>query len=100
MGVPEEIVLTRTKARMADTVHSTLAAGKIFSSNMKQICNHLKQVAADVYSQIYSKQNTDFCFAPMPHLEVEKIDDLKVFYDIGVVTPDVSIQLTELLMGD
>ena len=100
VGVPEEMVLTRTKARMADTVHRTLAAGKIFSSNMKQICDHLKQVAADAYRQIYSKQNAEFCFAPMPRLEVEKIDDLKVLYEIGAITPDVSIQLTELLMGD
>ena len=36
----------------------------------------------------------------MPSLEIEKIADLKVLFDIGVITPDVSIQLTELLMGD
>ena len=47
---------------------------------MKQICDHLQQVAADVYQKIYSKQNTVFCFVPMPSLEVEKIEDLKVLF--------------------
>ena len=100
VGIPEEMVLTRTKARMADTVHRTLAAGKIFSSNMKQLCDHLQQIAADAYRKIYSKHNAVFSFIPMPRLEIEKIADLKVLFDIGVITPDVSIQLTELLMGD
>ena len=100
VGILEETILTKTKARMANTVHCTLAAGKIFSSNMKQLCNHLQQIAADAYQKIYLKHNAIFSFIPMPCLKIEKIADLKVFFNICVITSDVSIQLTELLMGD
>ena len=100
VGIPEEMVLTRAKARQADTVHRTLAAGKIFTSNMKQVCSHLREVALDAYHRIYGKRNARFEFIPMPRLEVEKIEDLKILFEIGALNPDASLHLTELLLGE
>ena len=100
VGIPEEMVLTHTKARMADTVHRTLAAGRIFSCNMKQLCFHLQSLSCSVYRRIYHKRNVDFAFIPLPRLEIDKVDDLKTLFEIGALNPDISLGLTELLLGE
>ena len=100
VGIPEEMVLTRTKARMADTVHRTLAAGRIFSCNMRQVCTHLEALAESVYKVIYKKANVSFSFVPMPRLEIDKVDDLKTLHEIGALNPDISLGLTEILLGE
>ena len=100
VGIPEEMVLTRSKARQADTVHRTLAAGRIFSCNMKQVCVHLEELAQSAYADIYGKCNSSFTFVPMPRLEVDKVEDLKILFEIGALDPDVSLGLTDLLLGE
>ena len=100
VGIPEEMVLTHTKARMADTVHRTLAAGRIFSCNMKQICAHLQALSCSVYRRIYRKRNVDFALIPLPRLEIDQVDDLKTLFEIDALNPDISLGLTELLLGE
>jgi len=36
----------------------------------------------------------------MPRLEVETVQDMKALYDIGALTPDMSLQLSQILMGE
>ena len=36
----------------------------------------------------------------MPRLEVETIADFKVLFEIGALTPDMSIRLSRILLGE
>ena len=36
----------------------------------------------------------------MPRLEVETIQDLKVLFEIGALTPDMSIKISRVLLGE
>ena len=42
----------------------------------------------------------EFILMPMPRLEVETVADLKVLFEIGALTPDLSLQMSQILMGD
>ena len=35
----------------------------------------------------------------MPRLEVETISDFKVLFDIGALTPDMSLELSRIMVG-
>jgi len=98
MGVPEEMVSSAQGSH--ETVRKTVASGRIFSSKMTDICWHLQDLLARVYEQIYKKKNVKFVLLPMPRLEVETVQDMKVLFDIGAVTPDMSLQLSHILMGE
>ena len=36
----------------------------------------------------------------MPRLEVETVTDLKVLFEIGALTPDMSVELSKILLGN
>lgn len=36
----------------------------------------------------------------MPRLEIESVADFKVLYEIGALTPDMSLKLSRVLVGD
>ena len=56
---------------------------------------------AQVYRQIYGRSgDADFLLVPMPRLEVETIQDFKVLYEIGALTPDMSIKISRVLLGE
>jgi len=98
LGVPEEMV--RSQARGHETVRKTLASGRIFSANMNDLCRQLQNLLAEVYEHIYGKANAAFTLLPMPRLEVEAIADFKVLHEIGALTPDMSLQLSQVLLGE
>jgi hypothetical protein len=98
MGVPEEMISSSQGKH--ETVRKTLASGRIFTSKMVDTCCHLQDLLARVYERIYKKDNAAFVLLPMPRLEIETVQDMKVLFDIGALTPDMSLQLSQILMGD
>jgi hypothetical protein len=68
---------------------------------MHELCRHCQYLLAEVYSFIYKskKGNVEFVLTPMPRLEVETIGDFKVLFEIGALTPDMSLELSKLLLG-
>jgi len=42
----------------------------------------------------------EWLLVPMPRLEIESIADFKVLYEIGALTPDMSMKLSRVLVGD
>ena len=36
----------------------------------------------------------------MPRLEIETIQDFKILYEIGALTPDMSVELSRILLGN
>ena len=42
----------------------------------------------------------EFVLLPMPRLEVESVADMKILFEIGALTPDMSLQLSNIMMGE
>ena len=84
-----------------ETVRKTIASGRLFSTNMHEICRHLQALLKQVYRYIYKKDaGIEFLLVPMPRLEVETIADFKVLFEIGALTPDMSLKLSRILLGE
>lgn len=100
-GVPHEMIIGRDNGN-PETVRKTISSGRIFSTNMHEICKHVQTLLSHVYSRIYgdSPNDVDFLLVPMPRLEVETIQDFKILHEIGVLSPDMSIKLSRVLLGE
>ena len=53
-----------------------------------------------MYKHLYGKDNVEFILLPMPRLEVESVADMKILFEIGALTPDMSLQLSHIMMGE
>ncbi len=100
-GVPYEMVAGR-EGGQTESTKKTVASGRIFSVNMHEFCRHLQSLLRSVYCEIYrvGTETVDFVLTPMPRMEVESVNDLKVLFDIGALTPDMSIELSKILLGN
>ena len=99
-GVPHEMIIGRDHGNH-ETVRKTIASGRIFSTNMHEFCRHCQNILRDAYSLIYNAKPDDveFILTPMPRLEVETIQDFKVLFEIGALTPDMSLELSRIMLG-
>ena len=100
-GVPHEMISGRGGGSH-ETVRKTMASGRIFSTNMHEICRHVQSLLSHVYSRIYrvSPNSVEFLLVPMPRLEVETIQDFKVLHEIGALSPDMTVKLSRVLLGE
>lgn len=99
-GVPYEMIIGK-EGGTHETVRKTIASGRLFSTNMHEICRHLQALLKQVYKEIYSRNaNVEFLLVPMPRLEVETIADFKVLFEIGALTPDMTVKLSRILLGE
>ena len=100
-GVPHEMIIGRDNGN-PETARKTISSGRIFSTNMHEVCKHVQTLLSHVYSRIYggSPNDVDFLLVPMPRLEVETIQDFKVLHEIGALTPDMTIKLSRVLLGE
>ena len=100
-GVPHEMIIGRDHGNH-ETVRKTIASGRIFSTNMHELCRHCQNLLISVYCMIYrvKPETVDFVLTPMPRLEVESVEDLKVLFEIGALTPDMSVELSKILLGN
>lgn len=99
-GVPFEMVSGR-EGGSAENTRKTMASGRIFSVNMHEFCRHCQNVLSTVYCHVYRAppESVEFVLTPMPRLEVESVEDLKVLFEIGALTPDMSVELSKILLG-
>jgi len=98
-GVPFEMIIGQDSGR--ETVRKTIASGRLFSTNMHEICRHLQALLKQVYRFIYRRDaKIEFLLVPMPRLEVETIADFKTLFEIGALTPDMSLKLSRILLGE
>ena len=100
-GVPHEMIIGRDNGNV-ETVRKTISSGRIFSTNMHEICRHLQTLLCQVYATIYGVRtdSVEFILVPMPRLEVETINDFKILFEIGALTPDMTIKLSRVLLGE
>jgi hypothetical protein len=100
-GVPHEMIIGRDNGNH-ETVRKTIASGRIFSTNMHEICRHLQTLLRNVYCEIYGAkpEDVEFLLIPMPRLEIETIQDFKILHEIGALTPDMTVKLSRILLGE
>jgi len=99
MGVPDDIAGVQQKGGV-ETARKTIATGRVFTTNMQDLCRHLGLLLSSVYRHIYGKDNAEFVMIPMPRLELESIADLKVLSEIGAINPDMSLQISQIVLGE
>lgn len=105
-GVPPD-VLSSNKGTGKDLVKRVALSGRVFSASIQKICATLQDFMQHVYQKIYSnlgkKQSNlspvEFVLTPIPRLDVESIDDLKILHEIGILTADASANISNMLLG-
>jgi hypothetical protein len=100
-GVPYEMVSGKEGGGSENT-KKTMASGRIFSVNMHEFCRHCQNLLRTVYCHVYrvEVEAIEFILTPMPRLEVESVADLKILFEIGALTPDMSVELSKILLGN
>lgn len=101
-GVPHEMISGRGGGSH-ETVRKTMASGRIFSTNMHEVCRHLQSLLCQVYTRTFPETpvaEVEFVLVPMPRLEVETIQDIKALHEIGAISPDMVIKLSRVLLGE
>lgn len=88
--------------RKVSQVRKTIASGRIFSTNMHEVCRHLQTLLRSVYCHIYraKPEDVEFLLVPMPRLEIETIQDFKILHEIGALSPDMTVKLSRILLGE
>jgi hypothetical protein len=102
MGVPHEMISGKGGGAH-ETVRKTMASGRIFSTNMHEVCRHLQSLLCQVYCATFHDaeiHEVEFVLVPMPRLEIETIQDIKVLHEIGALSPDMVIKLSRILLGE
>ena len=99
IGIPYEMLAGKSSN---ENTRKTMTSGRIFTSNMSEFCSHCQYLLRQIYCQIYKTQpeRVQFLLSPMPRLEIESIEDFKVLYEIGALSPDSSVQLSKILLGN
>lgn len=101
-GVPHEMISGRGGGSH-ETIRKTMASGRIFSTNMHEVCRHLQSLLCQVYSATFPDtlpSEVEFVLVPMPRLEIETIQDIKALHEIGAISPDMVIKLSRVLLGE
>ena len=76
------------------------SSSRIFSARIQRVCQFLKQLAANAYQNIYKKEKAEFYLIPLPRLEIQKIEDLKILFDCGILESHHSVELSSILLGE
>jgi hypothetical protein len=99
LGIPFEVAYGRSRGGNETTGSSELNS-RTFSNAVLRVCHILEQLIRDVYATIYEADIALVTVAlnPMPRLDVHSMEDLKTLWEMGAVTPDVTAQLSEILL--
>ena len=65
---------------------------------MMRVCGFLKALMEEVYRAIY-KEDAEFNVVAMPRLEIQGVEDLKILHEIGVLQPEHTLDISEVLLG-
>jgi hypothetical protein len=97
-GIPREMI--QGKLTGNETSSRADITSRMFSFTVQTVCKMLEELIATVYSDIYGTEKSDIkiSFCPMPRVDVNSLEDVKILYEIGALTPDVVAQLSEILL--
>lgn len=103
LGIPPELITSvqhnNSSNKSANTTVASTGTSRIFQAKMQSIANFLKILLVEVYSTIYKGAEAQFDVVPMPRLEINGIEDLKILHEIGVLQPEHTVDLASLMLG-
>jgi len=99
LGIPYEIAYGHARGGQEGAGHSETNS-RLFSNTVQRLCGMLSELVKSVYCTLYECEpgDVEVTFNPVPRLDVHSMDDLKILWEIGAVTPDVTAQLSEILL--
>ena len=100
LGVPPDMMFT-SQGKLegsSQNMSKTQGSSRLFQAKMQRVCGFLKDLMADCYETIY-KSEANFHIVPMPRLEIQTVEDLKILFECGILQPQHTIELSEVLMG-
>ena len=99
MGIPPELIAISTSANPSNIPQNkSQGHNRLFQARCQALCEFLKTFASKVYNQIYGTSMA-FEILPMPRLEIKDLNDLKVLFETGVLQPEHSLKLSDILLG-
>lgn len=98
LGIPFDLAYGHNTGQQ--TAGSTEIHSRTFSNTVLRICHILQELIKDIYCKIYEceKGNVEVVLNPMPRLDIHSMADLKILFEIGAITPDITAQLSEILL--
>ena len=99
MGVPFEIIGGGYSAKQAN--NKAMENGRVFTTNMVNICRHLQNLLKDVYIASYGGESEEVVFTlrPTPRIEINTVEDLALLMETGVVSFDNAMTISNMLLG-
>jgi hypothetical protein len=99
-GVPFEMVFGRVGTSQQSGSAQADLSGRMFTNTVYRICKTMEHLIQEVYCTIYETpmDSVEVNLNPMPRLDIRSIDDIKILWEMGAVTPDVMAQLSEVLL--
>lgn len=100
LGIPYEVAYGRQSGGIdANGQHGDMN-GRAFANTVLRVCRNLEGLVQSVYCTLYDAAPADVTvsFSPMPRLDVHSMEDLKALWEMGAITPDVTAQLSEILL--
>lgn len=98
-GVPPDLIAISHSSNPEHVpVSKSNGTNRLFQARCQSICQFLKNVASTAYERIY-KTSAEFDIVPMPRLEIQSIGDLTVLHETGILRPDHSVKLSDILLG-
>jgi hypothetical protein len=98
LGIPCELVAADRASGGQKEARGGRATSRLFQTKMMRVCGFLSSLLSEVYEQIYKEEAT-FNLLAMPRLEIAGIEDLKILHEIGVLQPEHTVDLSEVLLG-
>lgn len=99
LGVPFEII--GGGYHIKEGAKKSLENTRIFTTNMMGICRHLQDLLTDVYVATYGDPPADVkvTVSPTPRIEVGTVDDIVKLMDMGLVSFENAMDLSNMLLG-
>lgn len=100
MGIPFELVGGGYSVGQGGK--KALENGRLFTTNMANVCRHLQSLLCDVYVAIYGGHPSDveFFLYPTPRIAVGSVEDIVKLLDSGVVSETDANLLSKMLLGN
>lgn len=98
LGIPCELVAADRASGGQKEARGGRATSRLFQTKMMRVCGFLSDLLEEVYRAIY-KEDAKFNLLAMPRLEITGIEDLKTLHEIGVLQPEHTVDLSEVLLG-
>lgn len=100
IGVPFDMVFGRMGSASQSGSAQADVAGRMFTNTVYRVCKFIEHLLQEVYSIIYDTDihEVNVSLNPMPRLDIRSIEDIKILWEMGAVTPDVMAQLSEVLL--